>query len=83
MKQKDIAILIAVAAFAAIISFVLSNFIFASPQNREQQVEHMDAISAQFPMPPNEKYFNDQAVNPAKLIEVGGNNQNPFNKSGQ
>jgi hypothetical protein len=78
MKQKDIAILIAVAFFSAVVSLLLSNMFFATPKDRAQEVETIDAITADFPTP-NKEYFNTESVNPSKLVEIGSNNnQNPF-----
>jgi hypothetical protein len=78
MKQKDIAIIVAVAVFSGIISFVLSGFLFASPEKRSQEVEQIDAISSDFPKP-SDKYFNSESVNPAQPVEIGtSNNPNPF-----
>lgn len=82
MKQKDIALIIVIAAVSGSISFALSHFLFASPQNQQQQVAVVDAITTEFTTP-DPKFFNSQSINPAKLIEVGSsNNTNPFSGSG-
>jgi len=82
MKQKDLAMIIIVAAISGMISFALSHFIFSSPAQRQQSVAVVDAITTQFTTP-DPKFFNLQSINPAKLIEVGSNNNdNPFNSSG-
>jgi hypothetical protein len=79
MKQKDLLVLIVVACVSAVFSLVLSNMFFSSPKNRSQQVEVVDAITSEFPKP-NEKYFNNQSVDPAQPVQIGdGNNPNPFN----
>ena len=81
MKQKDIAILIAVAFMSAVFSLLLSNVFFSSPKDA-QKVETVDAISADFPSP-NKKYFNEKSVDPSKLVEIGNSsNQNPFGSGG-
>ncbi len=78
MKSKDIAIIIAVAGFAGIVAFALSNFFFASPESLQTTVKVIEPITADFSSP-DSRYFNDQAVNPTKLITIGDNaNPNPF-----
>ena len=82
MKQKDIALIILIAGISGGISFAVSHFIFAAPQNRQQSVAVVDVITTSFTTP-DTKFFNSQSVDPAKLIEVGSvNNPNPFNTSG-
>jgi hypothetical protein len=81
MKQKDLAVLIVVAAVSAVMSLFLSNMFFSSPKNRAQKVETVDVITADFPSP-NKSYFNNESVNPAQLVQIGpSDNQNPFNKT--
>ncbi len=83
MKQKDIALIIVIAAVSAIISFIVSGKIFVTPENRSQKVEVVDKISTEFGQPSN-KYFNDQSIDPVQPIQVGeSNNQSPFNGSDQ
>ena len=82
MKQKDIALIILIAAISGTASFAVSHFLFATPQNRQQQVAVVDPITTDFATP-DTKFFNSQSIDAAKLIEVGGgNNTNPFNGSG-
>ena len=79
MKQKDIALIAIVVVISGIISFFVSNLLFASPDNRQQEVEVVEAISASFPTPSN-KYFNTESINPTELIQIGtSTNPNPFN----
>ncbi|HSW75403.1 MAG TPA: hypothetical protein VLG16_06080 [Candidatus Saccharimonadales bacterium] len=83
MKQKDIALIIVIVFISAVASFFLSNLLFASPQNRQQEVEVVEPISANFPTP-NSKYFNNQSINPTELIQIGNStNPNPFNGTSQ
>jgi hypothetical protein len=51
MKQKDLGIIIAVAILSAIVSFLLSNKLFVTPENRQQKVEVVDAIVSEFDQP--------------------------------
>jgi hypothetical protein len=81
MKQKDIALIIVIAFVSAIISFLVSNKIFVTPANRQQEVEVVDKINASF-QTPSKKYFNSNSIDPTQNSQLGtGNNQNPF--SGQ
>lgn len=83
MKQKDIALLIVIAAISGIVSYVVSTKIFVTPANRQQKVETVDAISPTFQVP-NDRYFNSQSVDPTRLVELGANNnQNPFKGASQ
>jgi hypothetical protein len=83
MKQKDIALIIFVVGFSAIISYFVSNALFASPKNRNQKVEVVQAISSDFPAP-DSKYYNKDAFDPTKQITIGQNdNADPFNGTSQ
>ena len=83
MKQKDIALIIIIAAVSGFASFFISRMIFSTPQNRQQQVEVIDVISSQFNTP-SSKYFNQDSINPAQMVEVGDNNNpNPFKGDGR
>lgn len=78
MKQKDIALIVLVVVFSAAASLVLSNMIFASPKNRQQQVPVVQPITSNFPQP-DTRYFNSSAFDPTKPITIGQNaNPNPF-----
>lgn len=79
MKQKDIAVIIAIAGFSAVIAFVVANAIFASPKNRQTEVQVVEPISAEFPAP-DTRYFNQSSINATQTVEIGGNsNPKPFN----
>ena len=83
MKQKDVALIIVIAFISAIVSFVVSNKLFITPSNRQQQVEVVDPIDSSFKAP-DKKYFNSGSVDPTPPSQVGGDtNQNPFNGSSQ
>ena len=82
MKQKDVALIIIIAAISGAVSFAASHFLFAAPRDREQKVAVVDVITTEFTIP-DTKFFNNQSIDPAKLIEVqNSNNSNPFNGSG-
>jgi hypothetical protein len=83
MKQKDIALIIIIAFVSAIISFFVSNKIFVTPANRQQQVQVVDKVVPSF-QTPNQKYFNSSSIDPTQTPSIGtNNNQNPFSGSGQ
>jgi len=78
MKQKDIAIIAGVILISGILSFFLSNALFASPENLETEVEIVEPITADFPEP-DKRYFNENSTNPTQTITIGdGQNQQPF-----
>lgn len=81
MKQKDVALIIVIAVVSAVVSLLLSNVLFASPKNRQQQVEVVQPITTEFPQPDN-RYFNKNAFDPTKQITIGqDNNTDPFSGS--
>lgn len=78
MKQKDLPIIIVVIFISAVLSFVMSRALFASSSSRDQSVDVVQTISSNFPTP-DTTYFNNSAVDPTQLIQVGtNNNTNPF-----
>ncbi len=79
MKQKDIAIIIAVMGISAFLSFFAGRLVFAKSADRQQKAEIVDVISTNFTQP-STKYFNNDAVNPTLPIQIGdGPNATPFN----
>lgn len=79
MKQKDIALIVLAGFIGAILSYFVSNALFASPENRQEEVEVVERISTDFPIP-DKRYFNSESVNPTQLIQIGDNpNSQPFN----
>jgi len=83
MKQKDVALIIVIAFISAIVSFVVSNKLFVTPSNRQQQVEVVDPITASF-QTPDKKYFNNSSIDPTQASQLGtSSNQDPFNGGSQ
>ena len=79
MKRKDWLIIAMIVVVAGIFSYVLANTFVASPKNRQEKVEVVEKISNVFETP-DKKYFNEQAFDPTKLIQIGDStNQKPFN----
>lgn len=85
MKQKDIALYAVVAIVSAVVSVLASNLLITPAGNKQQQAEVVEPITADFSVPASDnKYFNKDAINPTKLIQIGDNpgNGTPFNGSG-
>jgi flagellar basal body-associated protein FliL len=83
MKQKDLVLILVMVFIGAVVAFVVSRWVFATPQNRQQTAEKVDVITPDFSEPPP-KYFNADSVNPTKQIEIGNtSNPNPFNTKSQ
>jgi len=81
MKQRDIALIVVIVVISAVISLFVSKAIFAPPKNRQQKVDVVQPITADFPQP-DKRYFNSSSVDPTQPITVGQNaNPNPFNGS--
>jgi Flp pilus assembly protein CpaB len=83
MKQKDLALIVVIVAISGVISFLASRWIFARPADRQQKAEIVDVITSDFTLP-SSTYFNNNAVDPTQLIQIGdSNNPNPFGGSSQ
>lgn len=81
MKQNDIAILVLIIALSLILSYFIGNAIINTPDNRETEVEVVEPISSEFPVPSEEVFVKDY-INPTEIIEIGETNNNqPFNTS--
>ncbi|HEX5448049.1 MAG TPA: hypothetical protein VFW90_02505 [Candidatus Saccharimonadales bacterium] len=88
MKNKNLALMVIVAVFAAIISFVVSGAIFGSPQKNPIKVPVVTKISSDFPDVNNDStytsFFNQNALDPTQLITIGGSgNDAPFLQANQ
>ena len=83
MKQKDIVLIIVIAFISAVVSYFVSNKLFVTPSNRQQQVDMVAPISTTF-QTPSKTYFNSSSIDPTQSSQIGSdNNQNPFNGTGQ
>lgn len=83
MKQKDFILVIVMVFVGAVISFVVSRWLFASPKNTKQTAEIVDVIGPEFTTP-SSRYFNADSVNPTQQIQIGeSSNPNPFNSKSQ
>lgn len=85
MKRKDITLLVAVGVFTAIVAFIFSTLVFKVPTNRATKVPVAGSISTSFPDikhdPNYNTIFNTNAIDPAVPLQVGSNNNQPFNGS--
>lgn len=80
MKQKDIILIVVVVFVSGVISLIVSNLLFSSPKNRQEKVEVVEPITADFNQP-DKRYFNSQSIDPTQIIRIGDNtNDQPFNK---
>ncbi len=78
MQQKDLPLILIVVFISCVFSFLLSNFLFTSPDNRQEKVEVVTPIVSTFSQP-DKKYFNEQSIDPTQLITIGSDNNNaPF-----
>jgi len=81
MKQKDIVLIIVIVFISAVVSLFVSKALFVPPKNRQQQVEVVQPITADFPKPDGQ-FFNAQANDPTQLITIGQNaNNDPFSST--
>ncbi len=79
MKQKDITLIVTVVIISVILSLVIGNLFITSPKNRQEKVEVVKPISADF-KEPDKKYFNNNSIDPTQLITIGNDaNNQPFN----
>ena len=80
MKQKDIILIIVVVFVSVVFSIIISNFLITPPKNRQEKVEVVEPITAEFKQP-SDKYFNKKSFDPTQTITIDGllDNQ-PFKK---
>ena len=78
MRQKDIAVILAVVIFSMVASTLVSRALFNKPQNRQVQAEVVQPITSDFAIP-DKRYFNPNAIDPTAPIQIGNNsNPDPF-----
>lgn len=75
MKQKDILLVVVVAIVSGVLSTVAAK-IFAGDGSRQERVEVVDRITSEFTQP-NDKYFNENSINPTQLIRIGNSIDQP------
>ena len=80
MKQKDIALIVAVAGISTIIAFVLANIFIGGTKNRQASIPVVGAVSSSFTQP-DKRYFNSTAVNATQTVKISDNNNSqPFKR---
>jgi mannitol-specific phosphotransferase system IIBC component len=78
MKQKDVALILVVIFFAAVVSLVVTKTIFVPDKHKQLQAEVVEPIKSEF-REPDKTVFNENAINPTQLIQIGDNNNTtPF-----
>ncbi len=80
MKKNDIAIIVLIVSVTLLVSYFALSAIIGQPGSQRQTVEVVEPISAELPEP-SKKIFNDQAIDPTVVIEIGNPaNQQPFDQ---
>lgn len=78
MKKNDLAAIILIVAISSVVSYFVANAVIGKPQNNPVQVEQVTPIAPNFPVP-DERVFNDKAVDPTVEIKNNGQASNqPF-----
>ncbi len=78
MKKNDILLLVVVGVVAGVLSLLIANFLFGGEKKYTLTAPTIAPISEQF-QTPDTRYFNAQALNPTKNINIGDtSNTDPF-----
>lgn len=78
MKKNDIALILVVGFVSAVFALILSNVFISSADNRQEEVEVVGEIVADFPEPDKE-FFHEKSLNPTLVIEISPNDtEKPF-----
>lgn len=82
MKKKDITLLAVVIIISAVLSFFIADYVIGDPESNPIEAEVVEVISTEFSAP-NEKFFNQDSLNPTQLIRVGDEDGNttPFGQN--
>lgn len=82
MKQKDIVLIIVIVLISGALSLLISKKVFSTPASRQEKVEVVEPIVADFNKPTDkDKHLNRASINPTRIIKIGeNNNQQPFKK---
>jgi hypothetical protein len=84
MKRRDILSLSVTAILTGLVSLLIANAIFQTPQNRRTEVPTAAPISPTFPDVKNDpvykSFLNENALDPTHPIQIGeSRNRSPFN----
>lgn len=81
MKKNDIALIILVVSMSLVVSYFTVSAFIGKPSENTQEVEKVEPVSAQL-REPSKKIFNERAIDPTVVIEIGNpSNQQPFQQS--
>jgi|AntRauTorckE6833_2_1112554.scaffolds.fasta_scaffold00718_9 hypothetical protein len=82
MKKNDLTLIAVVIIFSSVFAVIISSLLFTGPDEQQQTVEKVQAITSEF-NEPNDEYFNNESINPTKLIRIGDgeSNESPFIQS--
>lgn len=71
MKKSDIAMIILIASVSMLIAYFVARAIFGDVYTGSAQVKTVDPISSEVEEP-NPEIFNEDAINPAVPVQIGG-----------
>jgi len=77
MSKDNIAKLVLIIAFTLMIAYFVGQAVLGGRTSKAVDVETAQPISADI-VKPEEKIFNENAINPTVEITIGENNQNPI-----
>lgn len=77
MKKNDIAVLVAIVMFTALIGYGIGQLVFGQKATQPVTVKTATPISTTVTTPSKE-VFNSKAINPTVPITISGNTQNPL-----
>ena len=77
MKKNDIAVLIAIIMFTALIGYGIGKMVFGQKSAQPVTVKTAVPISVTITQP-SKTVFNSKAINPTVPITISGNTQNPL-----
>ena len=77
MKRTDIAMIIFIASISIIGSYLVAKTIIGDARSEAVTVKTVDAISQEV-SEPDERIFNEDAVNPTVEVYIGGEGGQPF-----
>ncbi len=77
MKKNDIAVLVAIVLFTALIGYGIGQLVFGQKSAQPVTVKTATPISTTVTQPSKE-VFNSKAINPTVPITISENTQNPL-----
>ncbi len=77
MKRTDIAMILFIASISVLGSYFIAKTVIGDTQNEAVTVKTAEAISDEVNAP-DERIFNENAVNPTVEVYIGGEGEQPF-----